>query len=316
MASIIDHTRVPELSLKNYIEGSENDKLTFCSQLFEGIKQFGFIILKDHPISNDLLDQAYTLSQKLFQLTDSTKAHYIQKNGGQRGYTPFGTEHAKDCAFPDLKEFWHIGRNLPKGSPQKESFPENVWPNEIENFQVTFEHLFRKLDQTGQIILEALTPSLKIPQDFFKKFAGSGNSILRLLHYPPIPENADPNSVRAAAHEDINLITILVAATQTGLELLDRNGNWMAVETEKNNLIVDAGDMLSRMTNDVIPSTTHRVVNPTGPNVSRYSMPFFIHPNSDASLKCLPSCIGDGEKYADILANDFLHQRLREIGLM
>ncbi|MAE74153.1 MAG: hypothetical protein CL675_08650 [Bdellovibrionaceae bacterium] len=208
-----------------------------------------------------------------------------------------------------------MGRDFKPDSSYAKQHPENLWPKEVEGFQDTMTRLFRELDETGQIMLEALTPSLDLPKDYFRDLAGQGNSILRLLHYPPVPDDVDPNCVRAAAHEDINLITVLVAASQSGLELLDRDGKWLPVETDKNNLIVDAGDMLSRITNEVIPSTTHRVVNPTGPNLSRYSMPFFIHPNSDAMLKCIPSCIGDGAKYPEILADDFLSQRLKEIGL-
>jgi isopenicillin N synthase-like dioxygenase len=166
-------------------------------------------------------------------------------------------------------------------------------------------------------MLESLTFPLDLPRDFFSNMMGEGNSILRLLHYPPIPAGVDPRCVRAAAHEDINLITVLVAATASGLELKDRDGTWLPIDSDPNSLIVDAGDMLSRLTNNVIPSTTHRVVNPDdGTNSARYSMPYFIHPNPDAMLTCLPSCVGEGAKYPPISAQDFLYQRLREIGLL
>ena len=309
------YDKVPELSLRQYTDGSEADRTEFCQALYDGFKHFGFIILKDHPVSTELLDKAYDRSQAFFELNEPTKKSYVQNNGHQRGYSPFGKEHAKNSKYPDLKEFWHVGRDFKPDSSYAKQHPENLWPKEVEGFQDTMTRLFRELDETGQIMLEALTPSLDLPKDYFRDLAGQGNSILRLLHYPPVPDDVDPNCVRAAAHEDINLITVLVAASQSGLELLDRDGKWLPVETDKNNLIVDAGDMLSRITNEVIPSTTHRVVNPTGPNLSRYSMPFFIHPNSDAMLKCIPSCIGDGAKYPEILADDFLSQRLKEIGL-
>ena len=165
------------------------------------------------------------------------------------------------------------------------------------------------------MLLQALAPSLQLPADYFDSRVRHGNSILRLIHYPPIPSQADPNCVRSAAHEDINFLTILVAATRSGLELLDNDGHWLPIETAPRNLIVDSGDMLARLTNGVIPAKTHRVVNPAGANESRYSMPFFMHPSNDTSLACLPSCIGDGAKYPSITAGEFLSQRLREIGL-
>ena len=312
-----DYKGVPTLSLKDYIKGDDFTRSTFVDELFSGLKHYGFIILKDHPISTDLLDKAYQFSEALFQLPVEQKESYISKSHmSQRGYTPFGKEHAKDAKVHDLKEFWHVGRTLPKGHKFASDYPENIWPD-LEGFQDTFTKMFSALDQVGTIMLEALTSPLKVPPDYFTNMNKDGNSILRLLHYPPLQEGVDPRCVRAAAHEDINLITILVAATTSGLELLDRDGKWLPVETEKNNLIVDAGDMLSRITNEVIPATTHRVVNPAdGTNGSRYSMPYFIHPNSEAVLSCIESCRGEGEKYPSIKAQDFLHQRLREIGLM
>mgnify|MGYP001236615358 CR=1 FL=1 len=309
------YDRVPELSLNTYINGNESERKEFCEQLWDGFQYFGFIILKDHPIPESLLNKAYKMSQDFFNLPESTKKNYAGVGGGQRGYTPFGTENAKGNAHPDLKEFWHIGRDLKESNENYSRIPQNLWPEEVTEFKSTFQQLFKALDDTGNIMLEALTPSLDVPKDYFETLTRDGDTKLRLLHYPPIPDDADPNCVRAAAHEDINLITVLVAATQTGLELLDRDGKWLPVETQANNLIVDAGDMLARITNDIVPATTHRVVNPVGENVSRYSMPFFIHPHPDSVLKCIPSCIGDGAKYDDITAHEALMERLREIGL-
>lgn len=308
--------RVLELSLKEYSEGDTSDRAHFTDQLFRGLKEFGFVVLRDHAIEVPLLRDAYDLSQKLFGLPSQTKLEYVSKaGGGQRGYTPFGKEHAKGNRFPDLKEFWHVGREVPENDKLKAFFPENIWPKELVDFEPVFERLFRELDETGRIMLQALTKPLKVDADYFAKMTDKGSSVLRLLHYPPIPEGSDPNCIRAAAHEDINLITLLVSASTSGLELLTREGEWLAIETDPNNLIVDSGDMLSRITNEIIPSTTHRVVNPRGPNTSRYSMPFFMHPNPDALLSCLPSCRGDKTLYPDILANEFLMQRLKEIGL-
>ena len=319
-ASISDShfKQVPTLSLKQYIDGDAFSRTQFIEELFAGFKYYGFIILKDHPVSVDLLDSAYDQVEKLFSLSTQAKNSYISQIGGnQRGYTPFGKEHAKNNPVHDLKEFWHVGRELPPGHKYLNEYPENIWPKEIPEFRQTMNSLYKALDQVGDIILEALTFPLELELNYFEKMVKDGNSILRLLHYPPLGENVDPRCVRAAAHEDINLITILVAATASGLELLDRNGQWLPIETEKNNLIVDAGDMLARITNEVIPATTHRVVNPQdGTNNHRYSMPYFIHPNPEAVLTCIDSCKGDGAKYPPIRAQDFLMQRLHEIGLM
>jgi isopenicillin N synthase-like dioxygenase len=308
--------RVPELSLKAYTHGTEQEKFEFTSELFSGLKEYGFIILKDHPIEVSLLRKAYELSERLFKLPENVKMSYRgPTGGGERGYTAFGQEHAKNNKYPDLKEFWHVGRELAPGHALERFFAPNIWPKELGEFKTVFQNMFQALDDTGRIMLQALTIPLDVDKDFFTRMTDTGSSILRLLHYPPIAEGADPNCIRAAAHEDINLITLLVSASTSGLELLDRDGKWLAVDTAPDNIIVDSGDMIARITNDVIPATTHRVVNPKGPNRSRYSMPFFMHPNPDAVLSCLPSCAGAGKKYPDILANDFLMERLREIGL-
>jgi len=309
-------SKVPELSLKAYTHGSEPEKFKFTEELFSGLKEYGFIILKDHPVDIPLLRKAYELSERLFKLPVKAKESYTgPSGGGERGYTAFGKEHAKNNKFPDLKEFWHVGRELPANHRLSAFFAPNIWPNELPEFRAVFETIFQALDDTGRIMLQALTIPLGVDKDYFTRMTDTGSSILRLLHYPPISESADPNSIRAAAHEDINLITLLVSASSSGLELLDRDGKWLPVETSSDNIIVDAGDMLARITNDVIPATTHRVVNPKGPNRSRYSMPFFMHPNPDALLACLKSCEGSGRRYPDVLANDFLMERLREIGL-
>jgi isopenicillin N synthase-like dioxygenase len=307
--------RVPELSLAAYVSGGPAERAQFIEALDEGFRYFGFIILKDHGVSRDLLKRAYEMSRAFFAGPEEEKRRFMRGVDGQRGYTPFGREHAKTSKVGDLKEFFHVGREFAPASPLAAIYPTNLWPENPARFRETFLSLYEALEEAGMVMLEALEPTLDVPRGHFRKMATNGNSILRLLHYPPVPKDADPQAVRAAAHEDINLITILVAAEGGGLELLDRDGNWLPVETDPDNLIVDAGDMLARATNDVIPATTHRVVNPKGPNVSRYSMPFFMHPHSDAVLECIPSCKGAGAKYPPITADAFLKQRLKEIGL-
>ena len=308
--------QVPELKLSDYLGQDPKLRRQFVEQLFLGLKEYGFIILKEHSISVSLLEKAYGLAEELFSLPDSSKRAYaIPDKGFQRGYTPFGKEHAKDAPVADLKEFWHIGRELEKNHRYYEEYPENIWPKELNEFQQTFLKIYSELDQCGDILLEALSGPLEVDKDYFRNMTRDGNSILRLLHYPPLPPERDPRSIRAAAHEDINLITLLVSASASGLELKDRDGQWLTIDSDPNSIIVDSGDMLARLTNDVIPSTTHRVVNPPDDNTHRYSMPFFMHPNPEAILSCLPSCRGAGPKYPDIRAQDFLYQRLREIGL-
>lgn len=310
--------QVPTLSLADYTMGSTAARAQFVTQLFLGIKEYGFIILKDHGVSFELQKKAYLVLEKFYQLPTEIKKKYILQNGGgQRGYTSFGQEHAKDSPVMDLKEFWHVGREVSADHKFAKYHAPNIWPEEVPEFKEIFSELFNQLEKKGRIMLEALTGPLEIPTNFFEGMTEDGSSILRLLHYPPIPAGVDPRCVRAAAHEDINLITLLPAATASGLQLKDRDGKWLDVDGDPGTLIVDAGDMLARMTNDLIPSTTHRVINTEeGRTKSRFSMPFFMHPHPEASLACLPSCIGAGKKYSDMTAGDFLTQRLREIGLI
>ena len=303
---------VPELRLSDFTHGGEADRARFQHDLFAGLQRWGFVILGDHNVPTGLLDAAYRMSADLFALPDAVK---LASARGLRGYIPFGAEHAKDNRAPDLKEFWQIGREPTPRALEVEPLPANVWPSGQAGFQETFEALYDALDGTGGLLLSALAPSLGLPRDWFDSRVQYGPSILRLLHYPPVSADAPSGAVRSAAHEDINLLTILVAARGTGLQLRDQDGTWIAVETEPGKLIVDTGDMMARLTNGVIGATTHRVVNPEGPNVSRYSMPFFLHPHSDLSLAALPSCRAEKVSEPDITAGEFLAERLREIGL-
>lgn len=306
---------VPRLSLLSYINGSSDDQATFVKELMLGLKEYGFIILKDHTIDQIKVDKAYEYLSEFYALPVETKEKYCGNNGGQRGYTPFKVEHAKDNANPDLKEFWHVGRELSAASQYKNVYPENVWPGEIPEFENTFKELYSSMDVTANILLEAIGRGLDVPKNFFEEMITDGNSILRAIHYPPTKGEDTRNSIRAAAHEDINLITMLVGATESGLELLDKDGTWLPVVSSPGEIVVDTGDMMSRLTNEVLPATTHRVVNPTNDGSRRFSMPYFVHPHSNASLSCLSSCVGEGKKYEDISAGDFLTQRLKEIGL-
>jgi isopenicillin N synthase-like dioxygenase len=309
--------QVPTLSLKSYTEGTQAEQVKFIDQLFSGLKDYGFVVLKEHDIPQDLFNQAYSLLENFYSLPVEQKMKYAGVHGGQRGYTAFGTEHAKDSPVMDLKEFWHVGREVSPQHKFAKYYPKNVWPSEIPEFKPVFSNLYTALNNAGKAMLQALTFPLDVPQNYFDYMIEDGNSILRLLHYPPIAANTDARALRAAPHEDINLITILPAATAAGLQLKDRDGSWLEVEGNPGELIVDAGDMLARICNDVIPSTTHQVINtPEAAQKSRYSMPFFMHPHPEAILSCIPSCKGTGAKYADISSHDFLMQRLEEIGLL
>ena len=299
---------VPVLRLAQARAESAGQRAAFGAQLAAGWQRFGFVIVRDHGIGDDLLDRAYDLATRLFALPDAQKRRYI---AGLRGYTPFGVEHAKDHAAPDLKEFWQIGRDVPGSS----DFPANSWPAELPDFRPAFLALYRELDAVGALLLEALAPSLALPPGWFAERVAQGNSVLRVIHYPPLSAVVPAGSLRSAAHEDINFVTIMVAARGAGLELRDADDHWRPVVADSRQLIVNTGDMLARLTNDRIGAKTHRVANPVGPSVSRYSMPFFMHPHDSVSLACLASCRGAGARYAAITAGEFLAQRVREIGL-
>lgn len=306
-------TEITRLSLQQL----EQDPARFRRQLYLGLREYGFIILRDHSVSQEKLRRAYQLARRFFDLPLETKLRYDSGKGAARGYTAFGRENAVGNPHADLKEFWHIGPDVAADSPYYGSYPRNVWPDEIDGFRACFSELYRDLEDLGKLLLTALGEEMGLTPDFFADMVKDGNSVYRLLHYPSVEGMDTEQAMRAAPHADINLITLLVGATDSGLELLDRNGQWKPVESEPDEIVVDTGDMMSRLTNDVLPSTVHRVVNPDSPDCSRYSMPFFLHPHSHARLDCLPQCAGPGgSKYPAITAGEFLEQRLRDIGLM
>jgi isopenicillin N synthase-like dioxygenase len=305
-------TTIAALSLSDFTDGDSSARAAFEQALLGGLQDTGFIILRDHGVSEALLGEAYGLAEAVFALPEAEKR---KSAGGMRGFTPFGTEHAKGSATADLKEFWQVGRDLPPDALHDPVFPPNVWPEALPRFQPVFSALFVALEETGRLLLQALAPGLGLARDHFDALIAGGPSLLRVLHYPPVEPDVPAGAVRAAAHEDINFITLLVAAKGAGLELLDRHGTWVPVVGRPGELIIDSGDMLARLTNGAIPATTHRVVNPTGPNVDRYSMPFFLHPRNEVSLAPLPSCLGDGPKWPVMTAGAYLRERLGEIGL-
>ena len=292
-----------------------------ADELGHSFAEYGFAVVRDHGIPQELIDRAEAKSKEFFALPDAVKREYkIEGGGGARGYTPFGTEKAKDASVFDLKEFWHVGRSLPAGHPLAEFMAPNVWPDEVGGFRETFSELFSAFESAGLRVLEAIALHLGLDRKFFDATVEDGNSVMRLLHYPPLGPDAPEGAIRAAAHGDINTITLLLGAEEAGLELLTKAGEWQAVDVPEGALVINVGDMLERLTAGQLRSTTHRVVNPRGPAAqrARYSMPFFLHFRPDYLIEPLASCGSDdasGIETKAITAHDFLQQRLREINL-
>lgn len=313
--------RIPTVHLSDYINGTPQARARFVQVFGDGIKEFGFVTVADHGIEDSLIRRTYSDVEKVFKLPKPTKQRYVVPNGaGQRGYTGYGQEHAKNRTVGDLKEFWHVGRELSKEHPLPRSYGPNVWPEEVPTFRQSTLSLFSALERAASVMLEALADYFAVPRPTFSDMMVDGNSVLRLIHYPPLRDRFIPGGVRAAEHEDINLITLLCEGTSSGLELLTRDGEWMPVDTLRGQIVVDSGDMLSRVTNEVIPATTHRVVNPKGKDddVERYSLPFFVHPYPDCVLKpiSVTETKDNPARFEPITADAFLKQRLREIGLL
>ena len=308
---------IPVLDLQNF-SGQRDD---FTEALGQAYREYGFVGISGHGLGDKLTAQAYACFREFFALDEEIKQHYHEAGtGGARGYTGFGVEQAKDHDVPDLKEFWHVGREVDGDNPHPEILLPNLWPPEVDDFRATALALYGALDNLGQRMLSAIALDLGLPADWFADKVNMGNSILRPIHYPPI-HNAAPGAVRAAQHEDINLITLLIGSKEQGLEVLNKHGEWIPVTTLPGTIVVNVGDMLQRLTNHVYQSTTHRVVNPPGEAAqnSRYSIPFFLHPNPDFVIETLPQCITEDNpnRYPEpITSHGYLMQRLKEINLI
>ena len=308
--------QVPLISLADQVD----DPAGFAAALGGSFERFGFAMISDHGVPDAVVERAWAMTKAFFELPEEEKRGYFaQGGGGARGYTPFKTEIAKGATHVDLKEFWHVGRELAAGHRFEKEMAPNIWPDRPEGFRETFLDLFAALDAAGLKLLSAIAVHLGLKPDWFEHAVDDGNSVLRLLHYPPVP--ADAPEVRAGAHEDINLITLLLGAEEAGLELLEKNGSWLPVKPPAGAMVVNVGDMLQRLTNHVLPSTTHRVVNPAPERrgYSRYSMPYFLHPAPDFLIETLPGTISAERPnlYPEpISSHDYLHERLVEIGLV
>jgi isopenicillin N synthase-like dioxygenase len=315
MASITAD-RIASVSLND----ADRNPDVFAEKLGRSFEDYGFAIIADHGIPDELITQAEEKAKAFFALPEDVKRKYLMPGGGgARGYTPFGIETAKGAKAHDLKEFWHVGRDLPEGHRFRDHMPDNLWPSEVPSFRDTFQQLYATFDRTGLTILKAIARYLKIEENYFEDAVRDGNSVLRALHYPPQVEPTGEH-IRAGAHEDINAITLLLGAEEAGLELLTRDGRWIPVSPKPGELVINIGDMLQRLTNGVLRSTSHRVVNPTPDRASkaRYSMPFFLHFRSDFLIDALRETVPAGErpKWSPITANDYLQERLKEIKLV
>ena len=309
--------RVPVVDLRDW--NNEATSARFARSFGEALREFGFVRVRGHQLSPEVIEGAYAASQEFFALSAEVKSSYIvEGSAGQRGYTPFRAESAKDRELPDLKEFWHAGRELDPEHPLQAVYAENVWPKEVSDFRSKIRSLYRSLDSCGDQLLAALAFYLDVGPETFSEMTRDGDTVLRLLHYPALEDNTLlPGAVRAAAHEDINLLTLLISSTSSGLELKLRDGTWLAVNPEPGEIVVDSGDMMSRITGGYIPATTHRVTNPEDHQSDRYSLPFFVHPRPDAMLRVIPhfNRTRGNQAHEDILAGDFLRQRLTALGL-
>ena len=316
------YDEIPSLDLENFYGGNEQKKHDFVSRLGTAYQNIGFVAVRNHFLNDDLQEELYKAIRKFFALSDHVKARYERMDiAGQRGYTGKGKEHAKGRNTGDLKEFYHVGQELPDPQLKKEGYPANIWPAEIPEFKSVAVEAYKSLEKTGRYLLRAIALYLRLPENYFDDKIANGNSILRPIHYYPIenPDAVPADAVRAAEHGDINLITLLMGASADGLQVLRHDGKWIPITALPNQLVVNVGDMLERLTNGVLKSTVHRVVNPPRElmNTPRYSIPFFMHPRSEMSLAALPECVNAShpKRWEDITAGEFLDQRLAEIGL-
>jgi isopenicillin N synthase-like dioxygenase len=310
---------IPVVDLSHFLHGTSVQREAFIQELGDALKDCGFFALQNHGVDHRLIERAYELSALFFDQSEPAKKRYEEvKLKGQRGFTSFGREHAKGAKAADLKEFWHVGREFAPGHPLKNVYEPNIWPSEIPEFKEVMIELYRQLDTCSIHLLEACSIYMGEDPGLLPGMACDGNTILRIINYPQVPADRDPAAIRAGAHEDINFITLLCEATAGGLELLKRDGTWLPIHALKGQIIVDTGDMLQNLTNGLLKSTTHRVVNPDNSRERRFSMPFFVHPRSDVSLNPLSRSVektGGVKKYPDIGAGEYLNQRLKEIGL-
>jgi len=313
-------TNIPSVDLADFLSEDPRRKQKFVDEIGSAYEEIGFVSLKNHFLDDELVEKLYSEVKSFFNLPVEVKEKYEREDiGGQRGYVSFGKEHAKGKKEGDLKEFWHFGQEPDAEAELEEEYPDNVHVSEVPDFNETGMRAYRMLEKTGIYVLRALALHIGIDEKYFDYWASNGNSILRPIHYPPITEEPK-GAVRAGAHGDINLITLLMGASTGGLQVQNKDGEWIDAKPGEDELVINVGDMLERLTNNKLRSTIHRVVNPPKEEWGkpRYSIPFFMHPRSEMKLDCLKECIDEKnpKQYEDITAGEFLHQRLVEIGLI
>jgi isopenicillin N synthase-like dioxygenase len=312
--------KIPSVDLSDFLSDDPARKQKFINEIGEAYENIGFVALRGHFLDDTLVKNLYSEIKKFFDLPLETKEKYeIEGIGGQRGYTSFGKEHAKGRKEGDLKEFWHFGQYVEDNPKLAEEYPDNVHVEELPEFNKIGEQTYKALEKTAKYVLRALALRLGLEETYFDNYIKNGNSILRPIHYPPITSEPK-NAVRAAAHGDINLITLLMGAHGKGLQVQNHKGEWIDAIAQPDELMINVGDMLSRHTNNKLKSTIHRVVNPPKElwGTSRYSIPFFMHPISEMPLNCLENCIDENnaKQFEDITAGEFLHERLVDLGLI
>ena len=313
---------IPRLDLQHYTQGTVEQRAQFVKDIGKAFNETGFVTIANHGLSPELIEELYTVVKAFFDLPQDIKDKYeYPELAGQRGYTSKGREKAKDAKVPDLKEFWQRGQTIVGEEYSKADFPDNPTVAELPRFNEITAEIYKKLEDAGRNLLKAIASYLDLDEDYFEQYVINGNSILRAIHYFPIenPDAIAPDAVRAGSHEDINLITLLIGASADGLEVLTKDNEWFPIKAHGEDVVVNVGDMLQRLTNNKLKSTTHRVVNPPRElmKTSRYSVPFFLHPKASMSLASLESCISEEypKAYEDYTAGQYLDERLREIGL-
>jgi isopenicillin N synthase-like dioxygenase len=312
--------KIPTVDLRDFLSDDPIRKQKFVNEIGNAYQEIGFVALKGHFLNDQLVENLYQEVRDFFSLPLDVKEKYeIPGIGGQRGYVSFGKEHAKGRSAGDLKEFWHFGQYVSENSKYKEEYPDNVTVQELPNFNTIGKETYQMLEKTGVYVLRALALFIGLDEFYFDNYIKDGNSILRPIHYPPITSEPK-DAVRAAAHGDINLITLLMGAQGKGLQVQNNKGDWIDAMAQPDELMINVGDMLSRHTNNKLKSTIHQVVNPPRElwGTSRYSIPFFMHPVSDMPLNCLSQCIDEEnpKQFDDITAGDYLNERLIELGLI
>lgn len=310
---------IPVVDLSKFRDGNESDRKVFVEKLGNAFHEVGFVSVVNHGVSKEIVDSFYNSSKDFFSLPVEKKRSYLLDGlAGQRGYTAFGTEHAKQSKVADLKEFFQIGQYVDANHPRKEEYPDNVFVDAVPEFSNLSEKLYKAFEESGAHLLRAIALYLNLDENYFNQYIKEGNSILRAIHYPPITHEP-ATAIRAEQHEDINLITLLVGASAGGLQLLTSDDEWLDITPEENEIVINVGDMLQRLTNNYLKSTTHRVVNPPKHqwHIPRLSIPFFLHPRSEMDLTCLDSCVTEDRPiaYENMTAGAYLDERLREIGL-